>query len=243
MSINELKRENDKRAVLISLFKVLILAVIVIGIPLYIYFFRHDWIEQFKNFDDVVAYLEHYQTESIPIYICLQVVQIVISVLPGQIFQLAAGYMYTFFPALLYALVGAFLGTMITFYLSRSLGRDFVHMFFGKEKTAYYMEQLNSKKAYTITFLLYLIPGLPKDMVSYVAGISEMKFKAFILLSLVGRLPGMMGSIMIGSMWNKGDYIGMIVLGAIAVIAFALCIVLREKIHGVLDKIYDKMAN
>ncbi len=80
-----------------------------------------------------------------------------------------------------------------------------------------------------IVFILYLIPGLPKDVVSYAAGVSEMKFKPFILLSLTGRLPGMMGSIMIGSMWNKGEYFGMIALGVIAVAAFVLCIVFRKK--------------
>ena len=104
------------------------------------------------------------------------------------------------------------------------------------------MQKLNSKRAYMIVFILYLIPGLPKDVVSYAAGVSEMKFKPFILLSLTGRLPGMMGSIMIGSMWNKGEYFGMIALGVIAVAAFVLCIVFRKKINQFLDKAYDKIS-
>lgn len=243
MSINELKKQEDKRKVIISILKIVILIGIVIGIPLYIYFFQRDWLEQFKDFNDVVEYLEKYQSESILIYIGLQILQIVISVIPGQIFQLAAGYMYTFFPALLYAMTGAFIGTTITFYLSKLLGRDFVHLFFGKEKTTRYIEQLNSKRAYTIVFLLYLIPGIPKDMVSYAAGISEIKFKPFLILSLVGRLPGMMGSIMIGSMWHKEEYIGMIILGAVAVISFILCIIFRSKIQNILNNLYDKITH
>lgn len=92
-------------------------------------------------------------------------------------------------------------------------------------------------------FFIYLIPGIPKDVVSYAAGISEMKFKPFILLSLVGRLPGMMGSIMIGSMWHKEEYVGMIALCVIAVIAFILCLIYRKKINTFLDKIYDKISS
>ena len=92
-------------------------------------------------------------------------------------------------------------------------------------------------------FFIYLIPGIPKDVVSYAAGVSEMKLKPFMLLSLVGRLPGMMGSIMIGSMWHKEEYIGMIILAVIAASAFILCIVFRKKINRFLDEIYEKISS
>ena len=241
MSAEELKKTNRNKVV-ISVLKVMLLAAIVVGIPAYIYFFHGDWLRQFESFEDVVSYLQRYKWESVPIYIGLQIVQIVISVIPGQVFQFAAGYLYTFFPALFFSICGAFLGTALSFYLAKVLGHDFVHLFFGKEKTHDYVRKLNSKKAYMIVFILYLIPGLPKDVVSYAAGVSEMKFKPFILLSLIGRLPGMMGSIMIGSMWRNGEYVGMVLLGVFAVVAFALCIVYRKKINDFLDKAYDKIS-
>ena len=236
------RSKNDKSKLIISSLKILLLILIVVGIPLYIYVFHRDIISGFENFEDIVAFLEKYETESIPIYIGLQILQVVVSVLPGQVFQLAAGYMYTFIPALIYALIGATVGTMISFGLARVLGRDFVHLFFGEEKTYYYMQRLNSKRAYTLVFLLYLIPGIPKDMISYVAGISEINFKAFIFLSIVGRLPGMMGSIMIGSMWNKEQYAGMIILGIVAVVTFVLCIIFHKKINTLIDNVYDKIS-
>lgn len=243
MGINNLKEQENKRNVLISTLKILLLVGIVVGIPLYIYIFHGDWLSQFKSFDDIIAYLQRYKFESIPIYIGIQIIQIIISVIPGQFFNLAAGYLYTFFPALLFSITGAFLGTLISFMLARWLGSDFVHMFFGKEKAKDYVKKLNSKKAYTIVFLIYLIPGIPKDIVSYAAGVSEMKFKPFMLLSLVGRLPGMSVSIMIGSMWNKEVYFGMIALAVIAVLSFLLCIIFRKKINAFLDKAYHKISN
>lgn len=243
MGIDNLKKQENKKSVVISILKILLLAAIVIGIPLYIYFFQKDWISQFKDFEDIISYLQRNKLEAIPIYIGIQAFQIIISVIPGQFFNLAAGYLYTFFPALLFSLIGAFIGTFVSFWLARLLGSDFVHLFFGKEKTQDYVKKLNSKKAYTIVFLIYLIPGVPKDLVSYAAGVSEMKLKPFMLLSLVGRSPGMMGSIMIGSMWNKGEYFGMIALCIIAVLAFILCIVFRKRINAYLDKIYDKISS
>ena len=165
----------------VSILKLLILIGIVVGIPLYLYFYHREFITEFKSLDDITAFLQKYKLASIPIYIGLQALQIIISILPGQAFQLAAGYLYKFLFGLTFSLVGAALGTTISFYIAKILGRDAVHIFFGREKTSYYLEQLNSRKAYTLVFVLYLIPGLPKDVVSYIAGVSEMRFKPFLL--------------------------------------------------------------
>ena len=171
MGVNNLKEQENKRKVIISVLKIFLLLIIVVGIPLYIYFFQRERLMEFDSFNAVVEHLGQYKLEAIPIYIGLQIIQIVISVIPGQVFQLAAGYLYTFLPALILSVTGAILGTMVSFYLARFLGSDFVHLFFGREKTLEYVEKLNSKKAYMAVFLIYLIPGIPKDVVSYAAGI------------------------------------------------------------------------
>ena len=232
---------SSKKKVAIAILKLIFLILIVVLIPLYLYFYQQDFLMRFRDFNDIVSFLERYKLQSIPIYIILQIAQIVISVLPGQFFQLAAGYLYTFWPALLFSCIGAFLGTTITFWLAKGLGSDFVHIFFEKDKTEDYVKRLNSKTAYTIVFLLYAIPGIPKDVVSYAAGLSEMKYKPFIILSTIGRLPGMMGSIIIGSMWHKEEYVGMIILAIIAVVAFCCCVIYRKKLHELIDKAYDKL--
>ena len=241
VNIKRAEKENKSR-VIISTVKILLLILIVVGIPIYIWFFHGDWIKSIENIDDVVAFLEKYETESIFVYIGLQIVQIVISIIPGQVFQMAAGYIYGFWPALLFAMTGAVAGTAISFMLAKVLGRDFLHIFFGEEKMSYYIERLNSKKMYAIVFFLYLIPGIPKDMVSYAAGVSEIKFKPFIIISALGRLPGMIGCLLMGDMMMEENYTGAVIIGVFAVITFALCIIFRKKIHGLLDKFYEKIT-
>ena len=240
-NIKKAEKEN-KRRVILSVVKISMLVLIVVGIPLYLWFFHGDWIKSFENIDDVVAFLEKYETQSIFVYIGLQIVQIVISIIPGQVFQMAAGYIYGFWPALLFAMTGALLGTTLSFMLAKALGRDFLHIFFGEEKMSYYIERLNSKKMYAIVFFLYLIPGIPKDMVSYAAGVSEIKFKPFIIISALGRLPGMIGCLLMGDMMMEENYMGAVIIGVFAVITFALCIIFRKKIHGLLDKFYEKIT-
>lgn len=244
MSIENIKQENQKnrKHLIVAIVKILLLLVIVIGIPAFILLCNRDIIVEMKNFDDVVAYLQHYERESVLVYIGLQILQIVISVLPGQVFQMAAGYLYGFWWALLYAMIGAIIGTAITFMLAKALGRDFLHLFFGEEKMSYYIDRFNSKQGYMLVFLIYLIPGLPKDVVSYAAGASEIKFKPFIILSAVGRLPGMIGSLLMGYFLNDENYTGLLIVASIAVIAFILCIIKRKRINEKLDKIYEKLS-
>lgn len=234
--------KKQKRRVIISVLKILLLLLIVVGIPLYLYFFQLDWLKSFKNIDTIVEFLNRHKSRSVLIYIAFQIIQIVISVIPGQVVQMAAGYLFGFWQALLYAMSGAVLGTAISFGLAKLLGRDFLHIFFGEQKMSYYIERLNSKRAYTLVFFLYLIPGLPKDMICYAAGASEMRFKAFLPLSAVGRLPGMVGCLLMGTMAESENYVGVGVIGGIAVIACILCLVFRKKINSKLDRIYEKIS-
>ncbi len=236
-------KSAKKTKLILSVAKLLLLIAIVVAVPFYIYFFQRDFINQFSSFEDVLKYLEQYRFESIFIYIGIQVLQIVISIIPGQAFQFAAGYLYGFLPGLLFSVIGAFLGTSVSFYLAKLLGKDAVHLFIGQERTTHFVKRLNSRKAYVIVFLLYLIPGLPKDVVSYAAGVSEMKFKAFLVFSMAGRVFGMSGSLLIGAFYFKQNYAAMIVVGILAAAIFILCVIYRKKIEGYIEKLYEKVTH
>lgn len=234
---------EKRKKLIISTIKAVLLLAITVGLPLYIWLCHGDMISHWKSVDDVVAFLEKYETVSIFVYIGLQIVQVVISVLPGQVFQMAAGYLYGFWEALLYAMTGAVLGTMVSFMLAKVLGRDFLHIIFGEERISYYIERLNSKRVYVIVFLVYLIPGIPKDMVSYAAGVSEIRFKPFIILSAVGRLPGMVGSLLMGTMLEEQKFGFAVGIGIFAAAACVICLIFRKRILEWMDKIYGKLSS
>lgn len=219
----------------------MLLIAIVVAVPTYIFFYHHEILDEFNSIKDVVLFLEQYKTQSILIYIGVQILQIVISIIPGQAFQFAAGYLFGFPLGFLYSCIGAVLGTTVSYYIAKFLGTDAMHLFFGEEKFQYFLERLNSKRAYMIVFLIYLIPGLPKDILSYVAGVSDMNSKLFLVFSLMGRTFGMAGSLLIGSFYFKEHYIGMAVVSVIAVVAFIVCIVKRKKITDFLDRFYEKI--
>lgn len=235
------ERLRKKFKLFSTILKFALLLFIVAGLPLYVYFYQPQLIENMSSMENVNAFFMQYKTQSIFVYIGAQVTQIVICVIPGQWLQFAAGYMYGFWLGFLFSLIGAAVGSVLTYYLAKLLGRDAMHLIFGEARINDFIHKLNSKKAIVVVFLIFLIPGVPKDLCNYAAGISEMKLKAFLLVSLVGRSPGMMGSLLIGRQIEAGDYTGAVIIGVIAVILCILGIIMRKRITKWLDRVYDKL--
>lgn len=237
------KEKRKKRIrTFVSILKLLILCSIAIGLPIYVYFTYPELIDQFKSLEEINQLLKQYKTASIFIYVGLQVFQIIVSVLPGQALQFAAGYAYQFWLGFLFSLIGVALGTVITFYLARLLGKDALHVIFGEEKFTRFVHTLNSKRSYIVLFVIFLIPGIPKDLFTYAAGVSEIRVVSFLLLSLTGRMPAMIGSIMMGNMFYNGSYIGLIILGVAAVVLFIAGLLHRNKLVKWSDQFYNKMV-
>lgn len=224
----------------LSIFNLILLTGIVIALPVYVYFEYPDFFNQFRTMESVNSFLMEYQATSFFVYLGLQVLQIVLSIIPGQFIQFAGGYVFGFWVGYVLSIVGSAIGTSIAFGLARMLGRDGVHLIFGEERISKFVKQLNSRKAFAILFVLFLVPGLPKDLVTYAAGVSHFGYKPFLVLSLVGRTPALMGTLMMGSMLNKESYFGLIVLALGALIFCIILIIKRHDLTSYVDKYYNK---
>ena len=163
----------DKRRRILAIVKLIVLAVILIGVPLYIYFFQHDLIERFSDIKELENTLRSYRKESMLIYVGCQILQVVLSVIPGQALQFAGGYLYGALLGLILSIIGIGIGSTLAYYIARLLGRDAIHLFFGKRKVTEMLDLMNSPKGLIVTFVIFLIPGIPKDLCSYAAGISN----------------------------------------------------------------------
>lgn len=238
------KEEYTKDVKKISLIlKLVALGVIIVGVPLYIFFFHHEILEDAANLRSVEQWLLQYKKESALIYIGAQILQIIICVIPGQALQVAAGYLYGFWLAFALSIIGAFIGSVIVFYIAQFLGHDAMHILFGERKIMEMLDKINSKKGMLAVFVIFLIPGIPKDLCTYAAGISKMRIKPFLIISLIARSPGMMCSIAIGKQLMRGNYHYAIIIAAIVVVLFIIGFFFRDKIYAFSDKVYDKLMN
>ena len=230
--------ESKRKA--LAYVKFAFLLVIIVAIPVYIYFFQHQLIESVNSVEKVQRLLNDNKAYSIPLYILAQIIQIVICIIPGQWLQMGAGLAWGIWLGLLFSLIGALIGSIITYYLAKWLGRDAVHFFFGEEKVNEYVEKLNKKRAFFVVFLIFLIPGVPKDLCNYAAGISSMRLKPFLIASMIGRTPGMLGSILIGKQIGTASYTAAIVIAVIAVILAVLGVVFHKRILNYIEEKFHK---
>lgn len=215
---------------------VLLIAIIVL-IPILFYKHNPDIVENFKSVKDFDAWISGYKNAGIIVYLVCQVMQIVISVLPGQVIQIAGGYIFGFLLTFILTIVGAFVGTAITFYLAKLLGKNAVKVICGEERYEKYQKMMKTKKAMTVVFLIYLIPGLPKDIVSYIAGATDVDAFDFFIISLAGRTPAMSISILMGVLIYGHNFISAAIVAAAIIIIVLICIIKRKKLTAFLEKL------
>ena len=230
------EERKDKRK---ALLKMIVLVTIVVVVPLVIFLTNREFFAQFKSIEDVENFINNYGKESALVYLAFQIFQVIISVIPGEVFQVAAGYLFGPLLGVVLAIIGCVIGQAIAFFIARILGQDFVRTFVSEEQFKTYQERLNSNRAYTLCFILYLIPGIPKDILCYVAGASEIKFLPFLAISMVGRLPGLIGSIAMGTLVGSGQYVIALIILCVACAACFFGFIYRDKLSDMMDRIKE----
>jgi uncharacterized membrane protein YdjX (TVP38/TMEM64 family) len=220
--------------------KFLLLIGIAIGLPVLIWLRHPEILNDFKSLESINAMLERREGFLFPFFIGLQVFQVIVSIIPAQAVQITAGYVYNFWIAYLSCALGLLIGTVATYFIAKLLGRDAIRLFFGAERIDKFIDRLNSKKAYILLCVIFLIPGIPKDLFAYAAGISQMNAFAFFSISLAARTPPLMASILFGGMMRSGSYIGMIVLAAVLAALFILGLKFHHRLADIANRFYER---
>jgi len=171
------------------------------------------------------------------VFVAVQALQVVVFVIPGEVPQIAGGYLFGPWLGTLLSLGGILAGSTVDFFLARLAGTPFVKALFPAEKVDRLGRLLDSRGARIAFFLLFLIPGIPKDILCYVAGITPMRFAYFAGASMLGRLPGIVGSALIGDAAAARRWPLVIALGAGALALFVVGWLLREKIQSWIEKV------
>jgi uncharacterized membrane protein YdjX (TVP38/TMEM64 family) len=123
------------------------------------------------------------------IFILVQALQVIISPIPGELTGVVGGYVYGVSFGFLFSSLGLTLGSWAAFEIADIFGRPFIERFVGKnilDKFSF----LSTNAGASICFLLFLLPGFPKDLLCYVLGLSGMRLGVFLIVSTLGRMPG-----------------------------------------------------
>jgi len=152
-----------------------------------------------------------------------------IAVLPAGPVQVAAGYAYGALWGTVFFIIGCTAGSMTAFFLVRRFGRSFVLLFFDEEKVSHIERIINRPKWKRVFILLFIIPGAPKDIVSYCAGMTDFKWWVWLLVCSFGRLPGTLLSTLGGSAILQSNYAVAAALFAVVAVTSVIGFVVYKK--------------
>lgn len=216
-----------------------IIGLIIVAIILLGYFFGPTLVEFFSDMDRIKELIDSAGVFGPLIFIILQVAQVVLAPIPGNVVGAVGGIIFGWW-GLLLTIIGSILGMMIVVAISRKFGRPFVEKFFSKEQIKKFDFLLEGRGATFALFLIFLLPFFPDDLIGYVSGLTKIRFRNIIIVSVVGRLPMHILTNFFGAQVFEGNWIiiviMLVIVGAIASILY----IKRDWLYELVKKENDK---
>lgn len=149
----------------------------------------------------------------------IQVLQVIVALIPGEVVEVGCGMAFGTWGGLLICLAGSAIGSALIFLLVRKFGVKLVEVFVSREKINSLKFLNNERKLKSVIFLVFFTIGTPKDLLTYFAGLTNIKFHEFLIISTVARIPSIISSILVGDKLSEGNFVtSILIFGASAVL-------------------------
>lgn len=166
------------------------------------------------------------------IYIIVLIFQVVVAVIPGEVFEIAAGYAFGVWEGTALCILGECLGSLVVFFLVRRFGMKLVGLFFNNEKIAQLNFLKTDSKRNIIFMILYILPGTPKDLLGYFYGLTDMPFGLYLIICSVGRFPSVISSTFGGNALGTSDFVFAIGVFAITLVISGVGMLIYQKVRA-----------
>ncbi len=173
------------------------------------------------NPDAVRAFVAEHAVLSRLVLVGINVVQVLLAFLPGEPVELASGYAFGLIEGTALCLAAAAVASSLIYWGVRRWGRRLVGKFFDRSMLDRYEWLRNTRKLELIMLVVFLIPGTPKDFLTYFAGLTRLRFPVVLAIATFGRLPSIVTSTVAAAAFGAGEYGAAI----IAVVAAGVLIV------------------
>ncbi|MBQ9993594.1 MAG: TVP38/TMEM64 family protein [Clostridia bacterium] len=183
----------------IAVFVIFLLAVfLLVGVPMSKFVSEP---ERFRQWVESKGFLGQL------IYMGMVILQVIVAIIPGEPLEIAGGYAFGAIEGAILCIIAATVGSLIVFGFVRRFGIKLVEVFFPREKLRSLRFLRNSPKRDFLFLLIFTIPGTPKDMLCYFAGLTDMKLGVWMLISSLGRLPAIITSTVGGNALGTQNYL------------------------------------
>ena len=238
----------------LKVFKIIIFVItilILIGLTIYLFPIMNKLLEP----NGIEAFKEEIESSGflgMMLLFGLQAAQIFLPILPGEPIEILAGMCYGWVGGLIFITVSVSIITTAIFFIVRKLGRNFVISICSEDKIKKIENSKlfkNPKKIEYIMLILFLIPGTPKDILVYLAGMLPIKPLRFILISTFARFPSVISSTIAGDSITEGNWQMSIMIYAVTFAVVGIIILIMNKLdktkltHNILKSVKNGETN
>jgi uncharacterized membrane protein YdjX (TVP38/TMEM64 family) len=214
----------NKRAVA----EVLLLALII-GALVYV-LWAFDLFGLFTDRKRLLGFIREHRESAAFLFIGLQVLQVIAAPVPGEVSGFVGGLFFGPLWGIVFSTIGLTLGSWLAFGLARLLGRPLVELAVSAETIRRY-DYVMKHKGMFLAFLMFLVPGFPKDILCYLLGLGHMSLRDFLVVSTSGRLLGTTLLTVGGAFFRDRRYGAFFTIVGISLVAIILALVYRDRIE------------
>ncbi len=211
-----------------SITGILIFGAVVAGLVYLL--FPLGLVRYFTDKKLMVHLIQEHRAYAAIIFIGLQALQVVAAPVPGEVTGFVGGIIFGAAWGVIYSTVGLTIGSWLAFVLARLAGRPLVEKVVNPETIKRY-DYVMKHKGLFLAFLMFLIPGFPKDILCYILGLGHMGHRNFLVVSTTGRLLGTVLLTIEGSFFRHNRYGAFFTILGVSILVILLVMIYRETIE------------
>lgn len=220
----------SKKSILYAVIVIVCIAVVIMLIPfaklLYTEEGREIINQKIKSFGKLAPI----------VFIFLEFIQIIVAFVPGAPVEVLGGVLFGEIWGIILCFVGILLGTVTVYNLVKRFGRPLVCKVFSEEKLKNSRLLNDEKKLTFIVFLLFLIPGTPKDLITYIVPLTKINPYKFFFIAVTARTPSLACSVFMGASLGEGRFIRSLILFAVIIVFSSVGYLLKNRLMKVKSK-------
>lgn len=226
---NHLSEKTNKKSKLIGILCIAVFLIILIVVFIFV---GEPMIKFAKEPERFRSWVNELGVWGRLAFVGMMALQIIVAVIPGEPLEIVAGYAFGVFEGTLLCMLGALVGGVAVFLFVRYFGVKIIDIFVSHEKISQ-LKFLNTKKKLTLlTTIVFLIPGTPKDVLTYFVGLTPMKITTWMLITSLARFPSIITSTMGGNALGTKEYITAAFIFAATIIISAAGLLIYKRISS-----------
>lgn len=221
---------------------VIVAAIVVIAACITAYCLFGKKISAFiSDTDKFKAWLDHFGSTGKIIFVFIRSLQTVVKFIPAEPLEIGSGYAYGIFGGLFYCSLGTLIGSFVIIGLTKIFGRKIVNVFVSQDKINSLRFLQNKSKLSVTLLIIYLIPGTPKDIITYLIGITDYSITKFLLITTFARIPSIITSTICGYTLEQKNYLLSVTVFVVTALIGLVGIYFYKKYEDKLNKNADKL--